>query len=380
MPQKPLQGCPDPLLISHGFQVNYERGFSNALASAGLRPVLVNSDRSDCAGMRPEVRLLNLRGSQGEDRPAWAKALNLLAYHLKLLHHVMRQRPALVHVIGLIHPAIGVYGLLHGLWHRLWAQRYVLTVHDLLPLHGRHTSMQLRLHRWAYALPHHLVVHTPRMRDGLSQRFGVAPQRITVMEHGIEPWPDGHPPPSATFDPTGTSRFRLLFFGRILPYKGLDVLLDALHYLRHPVELTICGRCRDATLVQQLLATLAALPSWVKADWRNKYIDEGEISGYFRRADAMVLPYRHIDQSGVLFQALRHGVPIVATNVGDFARYIESDIGEICAPEDPRALAQALERLIARRHQMSPQWIRQRATTFEWSKVVAILPQAYRPT
>lgn len=369
---------PSPLLISHGFQINYERGFCNGLASQGWRPTLISSDRTDSAHLHTEVRCLNFRGSQEENRPAWQKALNLLRYHFKTLAWMAWRRPAVVHVIGLLDPII-TCGLLHGLWYRLWSRRYVLTVHDLLP-HDRHTPTMHRWHAWAYALPHHLVVHTDRMKVELMERFQVPGDKITVMEHGIEPLDDSGPAsPHPTHVKTPTQRPRLLAFGRVCRYKGLDVLLKAQQHLQAPArELFLCGRCLDGELIDELNAQIAALPAEHHVRWRNDYVSEAEVAAAFGQADMLVLPYRHIDQSGVLFQALRFGVPIVATDVGQFSHYVDPTVGEICPHvDDPVALAQAIERLWARRAQWSREAIQARARAFEWPRVVGVLREVY---
>lgn len=365
----------DVLLVSHGFQTNYERGFANGLAAHGLAPTLVGSDRSDAAGLSPRVRLLNLRGSQDEARPRAQKALNLLRYHLRLMAHVLTHRRATVHMIGLIEPA-WLHGIAEGLLFRLAAARYVLTVHDVLP-HDRHTTWNQRLSRWTFRLADRLVVHTPVMREKLVRGYGVDPARIVVMEHGIEPL-DALPAPVRPPAAAATARPQLVFFGIVKEYKGLDLLLDALAAAPLDVDLRIVGACLDAPLVADLEARIARHPRREHIRWRNAYVGEAEVTELFGSADALVLPYRHIDQSGVLFQALRHGVPIVATDVGAFAHYVTPELGELCPPEDVPALAAAIGRLVARLPQVDRQRIRDRARHYEWPTTVKALAAAYR--
>ena len=47
-------------------------------------------------------------------------------------------------------------------------------------------------------------------------------------------------------------------------------------------------------------------------------VDDAEIPALFRRADLVVLPYREIDQSGVLYAALGLGRPLLLSSVGGF--------------------------------------------------------------
>jgi glycosyltransferase involved in cell wall biosynthesis len=55
-----------------------------------------------------------------------------------------------------------------------------------------------------------------------------------------------------------------------------------------------------------------------------RFINDAELPGYFRRADLVVLPYREIDQSGVLFTALAFGKPLLLSDVGGFPEIAET--------------------------------------------------------
>lgn len=361
------------VLVSNGFQTNYERGFTNGLADAGVAVTLVSSDRTDYAGLRPGVRTVNLRGSQDERRPKWAKALGLLRYHLGLCAYALLRRRTVWHVTGLIYPPL-IYGVIEGVWFRIVCWRYVLTVHDLLP-HDRHTRINHLLNGLSFRLAHRLVVHTDRMREELTKRFGVNPEKVTVMEHGIEPLASL---PQAVKDTHANHPLRLLFFGVVKQYKGLDILLDALQTTSVNFSLMIVGYCPDKSLEHDLRARMAAHRMAGSITWRNEFISEAEVEGLFTHADVLVLPYRHIDQSGVLFQALRYGVPVVATRVGSFAQYITETIGETCQPDNVDDLRQAIERISARRTALSREQIAVIGRGYEWQRTVQALAVAYR--
>ena len=71
-----------------------------------------------------------------------------------------------------------------------------------------------------------------------------------------------------------------------------------------------------------------------------------EIPALFRRADLVLLPYREIDQSGVLFTALAFGAPLVLSAVGGFPEVAESGAAELVPPGDAAALHATLARLL----------------------------------
>lgn len=362
---------PGAILISHGFQSNYERGFTNGLAANNCAITLIASDRTDFAGLDPRVCCRNLRGSQEENRPRWNKALNLVRYHLRLLAFALTHRQSNFHVIGLLTPFL-LAGLLEGAWFRLFCRQYILTVHNLLP-HDRETRINHWLYRLAYRLPHHLVVHTARMKEALVSDYGIASEKILIMEHGIEPWSQ-----APTFETPATpceGPLRLLFFGKVAHYKGLDLLLSALNQSRLDFELTIAGTCSDPVLESQLQQQIASHRLAHGIHWQNQFVPEDQLPQLFLESDALVLPYRHIDQSGVLFQALRYGLPMVATDVGSFAHYISAAVGEICPANSIEALREALERMHHRHKLISRSSIAAIGHTYFWDRTTkAVIP------
>jgi glycosyltransferase involved in cell wall biosynthesis len=368
------------LIVSHGYENIYERGFCNGLADYGFESLLVSSDRTDYGGLRPGVKWINLRGSQDESRPKWRKVGNILWYYARLMSFVATRRRYIVHSIGLIDPAL-LCGVFLGSWFRVFARRYVMTVHDLLP-HDRETRWNERLYGIAFRLTDFLVVHTSKMRDELVERYGVRPENVFVMEHGLEPLADktGRRFAPLALAQEGTRKLRLLFFGKVMRYKGVDILLDALRQVAFPFELTIAGKSTSADLTKELRERIASHPHAASIRWANEYVPENALPGLFTDANALVLPYRKIDQSGVLFQALRFGLPIVATRVGTFCDYVGDSVGELSEPDDPAAFAQALERFHARVQTLDRAQIAAFGATFEWQRTVSALENIYDRT
>lgn len=360
------------LVVSHGFQSNYECGFVNGIARNGACVVLVCSDALDCARLDSAVEARNLRGSQDPSRSPISKALNLIRYHLSLCWLVLTEPHWQVHVIGLLHP-VWWCGIVQGVWFRLASRRYVLTVHNLLP-HDAHTRLNRLLYGIAYRVPHALVVHTPAMKQELISKYGLAAQRIHLMEHGLDPLKES----AATEDvsPDG-GPVKLLFFGGLRRDKGLDVLLEALEQNVPEFRLRIAGFCADSTLAKEINALIASHPRRQWIAWFEGFVPEDDVHTWFEWAHALMLPYRHIDQSGVVFQALRYGLPVIATDVGSLRNYVDETVGLICAPDSPTALAEALQVFESRRSAYTREAIRQRALCFDWGNVTKSLARAY---
>ncbi|RPJ54008.1 MAG: glycosyltransferase, partial [Acidobacteria bacterium] len=111
-------------------------------------------------------------------------------------------------------------------------------------------------------------------------------------------------------------RPRLLFFGNIRRYKGLEVFLRALEIVKQEmsVEAIVAGEFyMDSGPFKALAGRLGLDDSVV---WKDRYIPNEEVPPIFEQADLVVLPYLHATQSGVVPLAYRFGVPVVASDVG----------------------------------------------------------------
>ncbi len=214
----------------------------------------------------------------------------------------------------------------------------VLTAHDVLPREPR--AGQLRAQRRLYERVDAVVVHSEHGAARLRDELGIDPAKLHVIPHGafaqLAAQPHEQPLP---LELAAVERPVVLCFGLIRPYKGIDVLLEAWRGIED-AELWIVG------LPKQELAPLrAAAPPGVR--FVPRFVADDELPAYFRRADLVVLPYREIDQSGVLFTALAFGSPLLLTAVGGFPEVAATGAAELVAPGDPAALHDALVRLLA---------------------------------
>jgi len=210
----------------------------------------------------------------------------------------------------------------------------VLTAHDVLPREG--SARQVAGQRRLYGRMDAVVVHSEHGAERLRSEVGVDPLKVHVIPHGAfhhlaRTEPATLPPELAT----GSDTPVVLCFGLIRPYKGVDVLLDAWRDVTG-AELWIVGAPR-----MEITALRAASPDSVR--WLPRFVSDAEAAAMFRRADVVTLPYREIDQSGVLFTALAFAKPLVVTMVGGFS---EIDPAVHVAPSDAGALGSALQALI----------------------------------
>jgi glycosyltransferase involved in cell wall biosynthesis len=135
--------------------------------------------------------------------------------------------------------------------------------------------------------------------------------------------------------------FRILFFGFVKHYKGLDVLLNALPIVLKElpqIKLVIAGDIYGVQKPYREMIENLNLKDNVEAHFR--YISDEEIEGFFTGCDVCILPYRSATQSGVAQMAFAYDVPVIASNVGGIEEVVrDGENGLLVEPENTQALA-----------------------------------------
>jgi glycosyltransferase involved in cell wall biosynthesis len=222
-----------------------------------------------------------------------------------------------------------------------------------------------------------VVVHSEHGAGRLQADFGVPPDRLRVIPHGAFDYLTRQerevPLPEqlrATESPV------ILAFGLIRPYKGIDVLLEAFRHIEG-AELWIAGMPRMP--MDELRELAKRAPGTVR--FVDRFIPDAEIPAFMRRADIVVLPYRNIEQSGVLYTALAFGRPLVLSAVGGFPEIAEHGAARLVPPGDAEALAAALRELLAdpsARDALGAAAAREAATTYSWDRIGQETVELYR--
>ena len=163
------------------------------------------------------------------------------------------------------------------------------------------------------------------------------PPHLPVLARGDDP-PD--PPETGGTHPPRPP-MRLLFFGIVRPYKGLDVLLRALAGAPAHVTLTVAGEFWGGTEpTEKLIADLGLRD---RVTLRPGYVPADRIPALFAAADALVMPYREATASQNALLAFAYGVPVITTTAGALAEAVRDGVdGLTCAPDDAEDLLRAL--------------------------------------
>ncbi|MBR22470.1 MAG: glycosyl transferase [Leifsonia sp.] len=218
------------------------------------------------------------------------------------------------------------------------ATERVAIVHNVVP----HESSRLDrfLMRWMLTRMDRLIVHNEAQAE-LARGLGVKASCVTVsplpfpgIGEGSEPMP---PPYLASTGP-----LRLLFFGMVRHYKGLDHLLEALA-LTDSVELEVTGHFWEpADKYQEQIHRLGISD---RVQLRDGYVETADMAAIFARNDVVVLPYRSGTSSIVTDLAFAHLRPVIVTDVGDLSDEIEEAVtGLVVPPLDTHALADAIQK------------------------------------
>src|SRR6267142_1378601 len=271
----------------------YAFGLAMVLVSKGVRLDVIGSDEVDSSELHstPKLRFLNLRGNHRQQASFQEKLYNIVIYYARLLWYAARTEAKIFHILW-NNKFEYLDRTLMMVYYKALRKKIVITAHNVNQ--GRRDSNDSLFNRLTlriqYRLADHIFVHTQRMKSELHHVFGISDQAITVLRHPINnAFPDTDLSPAEA-------------------KQQLEIRAD---------ENTIL---------------------------KIQFIPDGEMELYLKAADVLVLPYKEIFQSGVLFLAYSFGLPVVATDVGSFREeIIEGRTGFLCKPGDPIDMAQTIE-------------------------------------
>ncbi len=245
-----------------------------------------------------------------------------------------------------------------------------LVIHDAVPHSGDN-----------YAIRHLMIRRDIRQADALIALSSAVGRRLIEDYHcpanrvwtsSMGPFRYGVPG-QRQVRRLGPPPHRLLFFGRLRPYKGLANLLEAMRILDRrgiPVTLQVAG---DGTI------DLPPLPPNVRLERR--WVPEGEIGGLFADIDLVILPYSEASQSGVIPIAHHFGVPAVVTPSGGLPEQLGFGTkGFIAADGSPPALADAIQAALSdpERYARTSAAILHCETDARWAKAADDLVEVLR--
>jgi glycosyltransferase involved in cell wall biosynthesis len=217
---------------------------------------------------------------------------------------------------------------------RLVGARIVVLVHEAEAHTGDGFPLQMTLQRLLCRTADGLACLSRHVGTQLrGQRLIGARRPLILFSHP----PFGFDLPSPSALPAAGPR-RLLFFGRLLPYKGLGLLAAAV--ARLPAEARIVVRVVGHGPESPDLDALRACP---RVTVENRWVPEAEIGALLGWAEALILPYREASQSGVAAAALAAGRPVIATRVGGLREQLANAPQAVLCEPDAASLCRAID-------------------------------------
>lgn len=141
----------------------------------------------------------------------------------------------------------------------------------------------------------------------------------------------------------------LLFFGYVRKYKGLDLLIEAfpkILSLNQKARLLIVGEFYDDP--KEYFELIRKLKTEDRVKVINQFVPNEEVGKYYQAADLVILPYRSATQSGILNVAYGFHKPVVVTDVGGLAEFVdEGKTGFVVQPNSTETIAEGVQKFLS---------------------------------
>lgn len=312
-------------LSCHGGMLHYTSQLANALSEAANVHVFTPAKPEHAGYFSPALTMhatLPLSFPGQPWRGALAQANPLI--HAENAKRIRRIGADVIHLVTPHHA--------NALMIPLLGAPLCYTLHDPTSHVGETQPIRDALRRRTLDGVERVIVHGEALREELAAQ-GLSRERVAVIPHGDYGFLRRHAQGYAE-EPM------ILFFGRLIAYKGLEVLCRA--------ERLLAGRLDDYRLCIAGEGDTGLFRSEIgpsgRVDVIDRYLPDAEVAELFERARVVVLPYTQASQSGVMAIAFAFGKPTVATRTGALPEAM-GDAGILVPPGDPEALADAIERL-----------------------------------
>ena len=212
----------------------------------------------------------------------------------------------------------------------------------ILHLHGIHVDFFKRYHLSRIILKNvadYYITITKKQRRALTE-LGINTKRILLLPNSIDV--------NSFFPEADKEDNLLLYLGRIVPVKGLHILLESLCYVETPVRLMIVGPIGNFDYYRDISKQIE------KENQKGKHhitylgtIPDAEVKKLYQKATIFILPSFWEPFGVVLLEALACGTPVVSTLVGGIPEIVQNhENGILVPPNNPPKLAEAIQYLM----------------------------------
>jgi glycosyltransferase involved in cell wall biosynthesis len=342
-------------LLTGGKDIHYVLNLLSGLIANEIEIDFIGNDEMEKASIikSGKVHFYSLRGDQSYNAALKQKIKRILLYYLKLLKYAFFTDSQVFHIIWL-NKFIFFDRIILNIYYKFLGKKIIYTAHDINynRLIGNDNFINFFSLFWMYRIVDKIIVHTRQMKNQITEDFKIPKEKVSVIPFGLNdvlPQTNITSEDSKKFLKVENFQKTMLFFGNIAPYKGLEYLILALSkliYKYNDLKLIIAGRVKINCgnywkIIEDLIENKRLDKNIVK---RIEFIPDREVEVYFKGADVLVLPYRNIFQSGLIFTAYRFGLPVIASDVGSLKDdIVPGKTGYVCKNDNPGDLAATIE-------------------------------------
>ena len=184
-----------------------------------------------------------------------------------------------------------------------------------------------------------IIVHGIQQSEVIRNQHPIQPEKIHIIYLGAPELFKRCSENQAKTEPK-----TLLFFGRVQPYKGIELLIKAAPHIltKEPETKIVIAGTGDYSSIYHAESLYPGV-----FETHDLFIKADEVAPLFTKATMVVLPYLDATQSGIVPIAYMFNKPVVATRVGSIPEVVEDGkTGLLVDPGDEIALAEAIVNLL----------------------------------
>ena len=311
-------------LVRRGGMVHFHAEFINSLSKI-VPAIAIISDAVPSSYYSPEIPRLFVRIGQGGAFSTFINSINPLAWY-RLFIALRDSQADIFHVVS-----SHAWNPLLGVFIRMLKRRLIFTMHD--PEHHLGAPLYIQITDKIIAKMSDAVIVLSKLGKQQLLMKGHSEEKVFHIPHGIYSFFVQNHPANVNQEKV------ILFFGRIEPYKGLDVLFKAFSRL--------AGFLPDWKLVVAGYGNFSPYLTYINCpqiEIINRYVSDDEVAILMLRASLVVLPYIEATQSGVIPIAYAFARPVIATDVGSLGEMvIHGKTGLLVPPNDVEELIRAIK-------------------------------------
>lgn len=318
--------------------------------------------------------------SYGHHKNTVLKGLSYIRTMYRILKEFRKEKPNVIHIQWIRLPEFDIR--FYSYLKRKYNVKLVYTVHNILP-HESNDKDKVQ-YRKMYELCDALIVHTNKTKESLIKDFGIKPDKIHVAPHGPLTFKQNendlnNEKNSLIKKYSLENKLVFSMLGFQSEYKGTDLLVKAwstsdILKNRNDVCLIIAGEGTHNFISPHGIDNIIAIDG---------FISNITFNALLKISDVVVLPYRRIEQSGVLLTLVSERKPYCSTNVGELTiPIIKENIGWIIPEISSDSIKNVLEKIVSNKNEVKVKtenwkgW-QQVAKLYDWKESASITEKVY---